>query len=103
MLRIAVVVTLLLGFAPVTLQGATTPDAAREPPLFAPLSGTPLAKPLVFNGGFGDSRIGHFHAGFDLGTGRKVGRSVLAPGDGWIERVRSSGIGYGRSIYLRLP
>ncbi|HEY6102361.1 MAG TPA: M23 family metallopeptidase, partial [bacterium] len=104
MLLIAVAVT-LLWLAPAPLQGATwvTPNPTTQPPFAAPLPGTPLAKPLVFNGGFGDYRIGHFHAGFDLGTGRKVGRPVLAPESGWIERVRSSGVGYGRSIYLRTP
>jgi murein DD-endopeptidase MepM/ murein hydrolase activator NlpD len=93
----------LLGFAPATLQAAapSPPNTTTPHPFAAPLPGTPLAKPLVFNGGFGDYRIGHFHAGFDLGTGRKVGRPVLAPAAGWIERVRSSGVGYGRSIYLR--
>src|SRR6266571_1215882 len=75
---------------------ATTPA-----PLKAQLSVTPLAEPLIFTGGFGDRRIGHFHAGFDLGTGSRVGRPVRAPEAGWIERVRASGIGYGRSIYLR--
>ncbi len=93
----------LLGFAPVTLQAAapSPPNTTTQPPFAAPLPATPLAKPLVFHGGFGDFRIGHFHPGFDLGTGRKVGRPVLAPEAGWIERVRSSGVGYGRSIYLR--
>ncbi|HYR68385.1 MAG TPA: M23 family metallopeptidase [Candidatus Dormibacteraeota bacterium] len=91
----------LLGSTPVSLQGANPPNATTQHPFTAPLAETPLAKPLVFNGGFGDYRIGHFHAGFDLGTGRKVGRPVFAPDRGWIERVRSSGIGYGRSIYLR--
>jgi murein DD-endopeptidase MepM/ murein hydrolase activator NlpD len=103
-IRIMIVVAVtLLGFAPATLHGATpfSPSATTPHPFAAPLPGTPLAKPLVFNGGFGDYRIGHFHAGFDLGTGRKVGRPVLAPEAGWIERVRSSGVGYGRSIYLR--
>jgi hypothetical protein len=91
----------LLAFATATVEAVTPapPNATR--PFAAPLPATPLAKPLVFNGGFGDYRIGHFHAGFDLGTGRKVGRPVLAPEAGWVERVRSSGVGYGRSIYLR--
>ena len=64
---------------------------------------TPLRKPLVVKAGFGDYRGGHFHAGLDLGTERRVGRPVLAPESGWIERVRSSGVGYGRSLYLRTP
>jgi len=67
----------------------------------APLPRTPLAPPLVITGGFGEFRIGHFHAGLDLGTGQRVGRVVLAPARGWIERVRASGVGYGRSLYLR--
>jgi hypothetical protein len=97
-----ILATLLLAFPTAILEGAApSPPNTTTLPFAAPLSGTPLAKPLVFNGGFGDYRIGHFHAGFDLGTGRKVGRPVLAPATGWIERVRSSGVGYGRSIYLR--
>src|SRR6185503_10587855 len=102
---------MLLTFAAMTLLaiGAATVEAAAPAPPNAttpfapPLPAAPLAKPLVFNGGFGDYRIGHFHAGFDLGTGRKVGRPVLAPEAGQIERVRCSGVGYGRSIYLRTP
>jgi hypothetical protein len=100
MLLILAAVT-LLAFATATVEAATPAPPNATTPLAPPLPATPLAKPLVFNGGFGDYRIGHFHAGFDLGTGRKVGRPVLAPEAGWIERVRSSGVGYGRSIYLR--
>jgi len=97
-----VLVAVMIGVAPATLQGDNAVGTGTSQQPFAPpLPGTPLAKPLVFNGGFGEYRIGHFHAGFDLGTGRKVGRPVLAPDRGWIERVRSSGVGYGRSIYLR--
>jgi hypothetical protein len=54
----------------------------------------------VLNGGFCEYRSNHFHAGLDLGTGGRVGLPVLAPAAGWIERVRASGAGYGRSIYL---
>lgn len=61
----------------------------------------PLDTPLVLNGGFGEYRSNHFHAGLDLGTGQSVGRPVYAPLGGWIERVRASGVGYGRSLYLR--
>jgi hypothetical protein len=78
-------------------------DATRPPPFASRLQRTPLRKPLVFNAGFGDYRGGHFHAGFDLGTRRRVGRPVVAPERGWIERVRISGVGYGRALYLRTP
>ncbi len=62
----------------------------------------PLARPArVLTGGFGEPRSNHFHAGLDLSTSGRVGAAVLAPADAWLERVRTSGVGYGRSIYLR--
>jgi hypothetical protein len=63
-----------------------------------PLAGS--ARPL--RGGFGEPRAGHFHAGLDVSTGGRTGAPVLAPGAGVIERVRTSGAGYGRSLYLRV-
>lgn len=69
-------------------------------PLGSKLTRTPLPPPLVVTGGFGEYRIGHFHAGFDFSTGRQVGKPVRAPESGWVERVRCSGVGYGRSVYL---
>lgn len=75
-------------------------EAERAP--FAPaLAAPPLPPPLDVTGGFCEYRRGHFHGGFDFGTGRRVGRPVVAPGSGTIERVRASGVGYGRSLYLR--
>ncbi len=54
--------------------------------------------------GFGEYRDGgRFHAGLDYSTGERTGEPVLAVADGWVERVRTSGVGYGRSVYLRLP
>jgi hypothetical protein len=76
---------------------AATPDSF-GPPLHWPLAGS--AREL--RGGFGEPRAGHFHAGIDLSTGHHTGADVLAPGAGWIERVHSSGVGYGRSLYLHL-
>ena len=78
-------------------------SATRPPPFAAQFQKTPLRGPLIFKAGFGDYRGGHFHAGIDLGTARRVGRPVLAPESGWIERVRASGVGYGRALYLRTP
>src|SRR5262249_56679856 len=52
-------------------------------------------------GGFGESRTNRFHAGLDLSTGGHVGAEVLAPAAVTLERVRTSGVGYGRSLYLR--
>lgn len=70
------------------------------PPLFAPFERPPLDPPVRVTGGFGEYRVGHFHAGFDFGTGGQVGQPVYAPVSGYVERVRASGVGYGRSIYL---
>ncbi len=91
----------------VALVGAIRPlpavDAAGAPgaPFFPPLARPPLDPPLAITGGFGEYRVGHFHAGLDLGTGGHVGKPVYAPLSGQVERVRASGVGYGRSIYIR--
>lgn len=79
-------------------HAASVPPAAR---FDAPLAIAPLDTPLVVTGGFGEYRVGHFHAGFDFGTGKKVGATVRAPLPGHVERVRASGVGYGRSVYVR--
>ena len=76
-------------------------DPGRAPAFEAPLAFAPLDTPLTVTGGFGEYRIGHFHAGFDFGTGGRTGRPVRAVLEGHLERVRASGVGYGRSLYLR--
>jgi murein DD-endopeptidase MepM/ murein hydrolase activator NlpD len=84
---------------PATLGAAAARERAAA---FLPgLTQPPLDPPLTINGGFGEYRPGHFHAGVDLGTGERVGKPVHAPLAGWIARVRSSGVGYGRSLYLQ--
>lgn len=92
----------LLGGAGFSASGAPQPTPpGPAPALDAPLAFAPLDTPLTVTGGFGEYRIGHFHAGFDFGTGGVVGRPVRAPLAGHLERVRTSGVGYGRSLYLR--
>jgi hypothetical protein len=76
---------------------ATTPDSFGAP-LRWPLAGS--AREL--RGGFGEPRAGHFHAGLDVSTNHHTGVEVLAPGAGTVERVRTSGVGYGRCLYLRV-
>src|SRR5438132_3175397 len=71
-------------------------------PLAPPLPAAPLPRPLTVTGGFGEYRVGHFHAGLDLGTHQHVGMKVMAPAAGWVERIRASGVGYGRSVYLHV-
>jgi len=76
------------------------PPAGSAPPFLPPLAHAPLDTPLVVTDDFGERRGNHFHAALDFSTGERVGKSVYAPGSGWVERVRTSGGGYGRSIYL---
>jgi hypothetical protein len=62
----------------------------------------PLAQSPGLTSGFGEYREGRFHAGIDYSTESRVGAPVRAIADGHVERVRASGVGYGRAIYLRL-
>jgi hypothetical protein len=91
---------LALLVAPGSPRPAPLADSGPHP-IFGPFEHAPLDGPLVVTGSFGEYRPGRFHAGLDYSTGDKVGRPVYAPLDGTIERVRTSGAGYGRSIYLR--
>ncbi len=80
------------------LSDSLPPGAAAA--FLPPVQHLPLDPPLVVTDDFGERRGNHFHAALDLSTGHRVGREVFAPGAGVIERVRASGGGYGRSIYL---
>jgi len=93
-----VALTLLAsGTARAAESGATADGVAAAGALRWPLAGAHRE----LRGGFGESRTNRFHAGLDLSTGGHVGAEVLAPAAGMVERVRASGVGYGRSLYLR--
>src|SRR5215468_5719789 len=63
------------GTPPAPGSGPTVDTAEVPPqPFDAPLGRPPLAPPLVITGGFGEYRVGHFHAAFDFGTGGVVGK-----------------------------
>ncbi len=94
--RRALVILVGLGLAGL---GAAPPEEGRSFEVALPRA--PLTGPLEITGGFGEYRIGHFHAGLDFGTGQRVGRRVFACARGAVERIRASGVGYGRSVYLR--
>jgi murein DD-endopeptidase MepM/ murein hydrolase activator NlpD len=76
-------------------------EAVRAPQYFPPLDRPPLDPPLRLSGSFGEYRPGHFHAGLDFATGGQVGEPVYASLPGRVVRVRASGTGYGRSVYLQ--
>jgi len=73
---------------------------ASPAPVFPKLPHELFDTPIEITGAFGDHRNTHFHAGLDLATGGVVGRAVHAPIDADVVRVRASGVGYGRSLYL---
>ncbi len=83
------------------LAGVSSARAAGEMPASTapPLPVMPMAE-MRITGGFGEARGNHIHAGLDLSTGGHVGVLVRAPLAGWVERVRASGAGYGRSLYF---
>ncbi len=89
--------------------GQTSCSAAPEPapaavvPPEVPFTRDPLDPPLRLTGNFGEYRSNHFHAGLDFSTWSEPCRPVYAPLAGYFERVRVSGAGYGRSLYLTAP
>lgn len=83
---------------PAAAAAAAAPEA---PAVFGPPFAFPPLDTLRVTGGYAETRGNHFHAGFDFSTGRRVGMAVRAPLAGRVERVRASGSGYGRSLYLR--
>jgi hypothetical protein len=61
-------------------------------------------KPGVQNyvsGNLGELRGDRFHMGLDIKTNGKIGAPVYATSNGYIERIRVSGTGYGKVVYLR--
>lgn len=86
------------------LTAPLRPGAGAGPPAPDPVGSVawPLDEPRNLTSGFGEYRPGHYHGGIDLSTERKVGRPLRAVDDGYVWRVRASGSGYGRAVYLRL-
>ncbi|MGR3809468.1 M23 family metallopeptidase [Jiulongibacter sp. NS-SX5] len=55
------------------------------------------------SGSFGDIRINHFHAGLDIRTGGREGKTVYAAAGGYVSRIRVSRGGYGNALYITHP
>src|SRR5210317_1265062 len=62
----------------------------------------PLSEAPVLTSTYGEHRANHFHGGIDLSTGQRNGLPVRAIADGYVIRVRASGVGYGRAVYQLL-
>lgn len=55
------------------------------------------------SGNFGELRSSHFHAGIDYKTDGTEGLPVFAAADGYVSRVKTSAVGYGKAIYITHP
>jgi hypothetical protein len=62
----------------------------------------PLLIPPALTSTFCEYRSGHFHSGIDLSTQAETGQPVVAVRSGYVYRVRASGVGYGKAVYLLL-
>ncbi|MGB5106832.1 MAG: M23 family metallopeptidase [Candidatus Zixiibacteriota bacterium] len=51
---------------------------------------------------FGDYRNRRYHVGIDMRTGGEIGKTVVAPMDGYVMRVRTGYFGYGKAIYFKM-
>ncbi|CAN5196511.1 M23 family metallopeptidase [soil metagenome] len=65
--------------------------------------GSPLAIPIYLSGTFGEPRGNHFHSGMDIRTNSQEGLPVFSVQDGFVSRIKISGGGYGKSIYIQHP
>lgn len=65
---------------------------------------SPVNTAIRLTGTFGELRPNHFHSGIDIksATGR-VGQTVMASADGFIDRIKVQASGYGNVLYLKHP
>jgi len=63
----------------------------------------PLDIPINLSGNFGELRTNHFHAGIDIKTNQQEGLKVYAAGEGYVSRIKVSGVGYGYALYITHP
>jgi hypothetical protein len=62
----------------------------------------PLKREIRLTGNYGELRPNHFHAGLDLATGSDP-IPVVAIGNGYLYRVKSSTYGYGNALHIAHP
>jgi hypothetical protein len=68
-----------------------------------PTIAPPLKNALTLAGTFCELRNSHFHGGLDLRTDGKEGMNVHSVEDGFVARIRISGGGYGKALYIDHP
>ncbi len=62
----------------------------------------PIETRSAITSSFGEYRPGHLHFGIDLKSWGEIGHPVVAIGNGYISRVRTSPWGYGKAVYVKL-
>lgn len=62
----------------------------------------PLSDDMPLTSTFGEYRTRHFHGGLDFSTGGETGMKVFAVAPGYVWRIRVSGAGYGKALYIKL-
>jgi hypothetical protein len=63
----------------------------------------PIDSPIVITGNYGELRPNHFHAGIDFSTKGEINLPVYAVEEGYVSRIRTSPVGYGKSVYITHP
>ena len=64
---------------------------------------SPINRAMQASGTFGEFRSNHFHSGLDLRVGGVIGDPVYAVGDGYVSRIKVSGYGGGKIVYITHP
>ncbi len=64
---------------------------------------SPLDFRLLLSGTFGEIRTNHFHSGIDIKTNGVAGAPVYAIADGYVSRIKVSGYGFGKALYVTHP
>ncbi|MBQ8673999.1 MAG: M23 family metallopeptidase [Bacteroides sp.] len=67
-----------------TVRGHAQADTLQAPISFA----SPVERPLLLSGNFGEIRTDHFHGGLDFKTGGVSGKPIRALADGYLSRIR---------------
>lgn len=74
-----------------------------QPRLSQGILGPVLDNPSRLSGNFGEFRSNHLHSGIDYKTEGTTGLPVYAASDGYVSRIKVSGGGYGKALYLTHP
>lgn len=74
-----------------------------QPRLNQGVLGQVLDNPSHVSGNFGEFRNNHLHSGIDYKTDGVTGQPVYAAADGYVSRIKVSGGGYGKALYLTHP